>query len=66
MKNDYAKSSLDIITICEKALLSISKCRTYDPLSFSGYIKCAPNDSDLDKVNKALYEIAEYKKLRNY
>jgi hypothetical protein len=58
MKNDYAKSSLQVINICEEALLGILTCQF-------GTAKCAPNDSDFEKVNNALYEIAEYKKLRN-
>jgi hypothetical protein len=58
MKNNYAKSSLQVINICEEALLRIITCQF-------GTTKCAPNDSDFDKVRNALYEIAEYKESRN-
>jgi hypothetical protein len=61
---NYTKDSLEIINACEKVLLGISKCRAFTPLSPSGYVKCAPNDSDLDEVDRVLFLIAEYKELR--
>ena len=55
----YAKSEIEVLRECEKALIRIQKCIASDGT------KCAPNDSDFDLVASALDSIAEYKELRN-